>query len=175
MRMMRTFVFLSLLTVSSLIGCSRQHQNDEVTQEPATLVKIPGSEFNKVILTDDAFKRVGIELTPIKEIQLDTQGNAVIAPNNPILQPQTSVTGLPSNQQLTMKLVPYSAILYGLHGETWVYVLIDHLTFVRAKVTVHHIEGDRAILSAGPSINTQIVSVGAAELYGSEYIGNIEP
>lgn len=73
------------------------------------------------------------------------------------------------------KQIPYSAILYGIHGETWVYVLLKPLTFTRTKVVIDHIDHDTAVLTAGPPINSQIVSQGATELYGVEYIGNIEP
>ncbi len=71
--------------------------------------------------------------------------------------------------------IPYSAIIYGLHGETWVYKLVKPLTFVRMPVVIDHITGQVAVLSSAPPPNTQIVSIGATELYGSEYIGNIEP
>ena len=42
------------------------------------------------------------------------------------------------------------------------------LEFVRAEVQVRRIEGDRMVLSGGPPVGTQIVTVGATEVYGTE-------
>jgi hypothetical protein len=41
-------------------------------------------------------------------------------------------------------------------------------TYAREPITVDFIEGDRAVLTAGPAAGTVIVTVGAAELYGTE-------
>jgi hypothetical protein len=66
------------------------------------------------------------------------------------------------------KVVPYAAVLYGVHGETWVYSNAEPLAFVRQPITVDYIEGDLAILSEGPPVGTAVVTVGAAELFGTE-------
>lgn len=66
------------------------------------------------------------------------------------------------------KVVPYSAIVYDLRGEAWVYTIPSPLSFVRQRVTVESVEGDLAILKDGLEINTQIVSMGAAQIYGVE-------
>ena len=65
-------------------------------------------------------------------------------------------------------VVPYSTIIYGLHGETWLYTNPDSLTYVRYPVTVDRIEGGLAFLSEGPTLGTTVVTVGVAELYGEE-------
>ena len=67
------------------------------------------------------------------------------------------------------KIVPYSAVLYDEHGETWVYTSPARLTFVRAPITVAAIEGDAAFVSAGPPAGTRVATVGAAELFGTEF------
>ena len=67
------------------------------------------------------------------------------------------------------KVVPYSAVVYEIDGKTWVYTNPEGTAYVRAPVTVDWIEGDRAILSDGPSVGTRVASVGASELYGAEY------
>jgi uncharacterized protein YcfL len=64
--------------------------------------------------------------------------------------------------------VPYSAILYDKDGNAFVYTNPGGLTFVRAPITVDYVEGDQAILSAGPSSGTEVVAVGVAELWGAE-------
>ena len=68
-------------------------------------------------------------------------------------------------------VVPYSSILYGLNGETWAYIRNpggDSLAFVRQPITVDHIEGGLAFLTDGPAAGTEVVSVGAALLYGAD-------
>ena len=66
-------------------------------------------------------------------------------------------------------VVPYSSLIYDPHGQTWVYTSPQPRTFVRAKVEVAEIDGDRAFLSSGPAIGAQVASVGVAELYGTEF------
>lgn len=65
-------------------------------------------------------------------------------------------------------VIPYAAVIYGLHGETWVYTNPSGLTYVRQPVEIDYIEGDLAVLSEGPSAGVQIVTVGASELFGAE-------
>lgn len=65
-------------------------------------------------------------------------------------------------------VVPYSALIYDLNGDTWIYVSPEPLVFMRHPVTVDYIEGDRAVLSDGPSVGTMVATVGVAELYGAD-------
>ena len=65
-------------------------------------------------------------------------------------------------------VVPYASILYEANGNTWVYVNIAPLVFVRQAIVIDSINGDEAILSKGPDSGAAVVTVGAAELYGSE-------
>ena len=64
--------------------------------------------------------------------------------------------------------VPYSAIWYDAKGHAFVYTVTAPLSYIRAPITVDYVEGDQAILSAGPSAGTEIVTLGVAELYGAE-------
>jgi hypothetical protein len=67
-------------------------------------------------------------------------------------------------------VVPYSAVFYGPDGETWVYVSPAPLTYVREVVEVADIvDGQEAVLSDGPEAGTNVVTVGVAELYGTEF------
>jgi hypothetical protein len=69
------------------------------------------------------------------------------------------------------KVVPYAAVIYGVHGETWAYIRNpgeSSLTFVRVPLTVERIKGDLAILSEGPDVGAEVVTVGVAELYGTD-------
>ena len=67
------------------------------------------------------------------------------------------------------KVVPYAALIYDVNGATWVYTREPNaLAFVRQSITVDYIEDDLAFLTEGPPVGTELVTVGAAELYGAE-------
>jgi hypothetical protein len=70
-------------------------------------------------------------------------------------------------------VIPYAAVLYDPDGRTWTYTSPEQLVFVRKDINVDRIDGDSAILNAGPSPGTAVVTVGADELWGVEY-GGIE-
>ena len=69
------------------------------------------------------------------------------------------------------KTVPYSAVIYDLHGKTWIYSSPEPLVFVRQPITVEYVHQDVAVLTDGPATGTAIVSVGAAQLMGVEQRG----
>ncbi len=85
-----------------------------------------------------------------------TAGQAVLV--------ELSLTG----RQPQYKVVPYAAVLYGVNGETWVYTNPEPLVFVREAIAIDYIEGDQAFLSEGPQAGTAVVTVGGAELFGTE-------
>jgi CubicO group peptidase (beta-lactamase class C family) len=64
--------------------------------------------------------------------------------------------------------VPYAAVLYDAHGDTWVYATSKQDVFVRTQVRVDRIDGDVALLLDGPPSGTSVVTVGLAELFGAE-------
>jgi hypothetical protein len=64
--------------------------------------------------------------------------------------------------------VDYAALIYDKKGQSWVYTVPQPLTFLRVKVTVDRIEESRATLSVGPAPGVQVVTTGAAEVYGAE-------
>ena len=65
-------------------------------------------------------------------------------------------------------VVDYAALIYDKKGQSWVYTVPQPLTFVRVKVTVDRIEQNRVRLSVGPAPGVQVVTTGAAEVYGAE-------
>ncbi len=67
------------------------------------------------------------------------------------------------------KVVPYASLIYNPEGRVFVYTRPEPAIYVRAPITVSHIDGDRAVLSAGPPAGTVIVTTGAAELLATEY------
>jgi hypothetical protein len=64
--------------------------------------------------------------------------------------------------------IPYAAVVYDAQGQTWAYVAQQPLVYRRAQITVQEIDGDVARISAGPASGSQVVTTGAAELYGAE-------
>ena len=66
-------------------------------------------------------------------------------------------------------VVPDSAIWIDVEGQEWVYTSPETLTFVRAAVTVDRYEDGQAFRVDGPPTGTAVVSVGVAELIGSEF------
>ena len=75
----------------------------------------------------------------------------------------------PAEAGATQKVIPYAAVLYDADGKTWVYANPGPRTFLRAPITVDRIDGDDAFLSDGPPSGTAVVTVGAEELYGTEF------
>jgi hypothetical protein len=69
------------------------------------------------------------------------------------------------------KVVPYTAVYYDAKGLPWVYVSTAPLTFERQRITVQRVVGPLAVVSDGPALGTQVVTVGASLLYGTEIFG----
>jgi hypothetical protein len=67
------------------------------------------------------------------------------------------------------KAIPDSAVWIDVNGDEWVYTSPEPLVFVRAAISVDRYRRDTALLSEGPAIGTEVVSVGVAELIGSEF------
>ena len=67
------------------------------------------------------------------------------------------------------KVIPYAAVLYDPEGNTFTYTSPEPLVYVRAKVKVDYVAADRVVLSEGPPAGTKVVTVGTAEVYGTEF------
>ena len=133
-------VCVLLIAVALLAACGGSAETESKVG-PAQLEPIAGTEWNRVVLTERASQRLGIETAPIREEQVEgTQ----------------------------MLVVPYAAVIYGLDGETWVYVNSGPLTYERQPITVDYIEDDVAVLTDGPPTGTAVVTLGVAELYGAD-------
>jgi hypothetical protein len=65
-------------------------------------------------------------------------------------------------------VIPYGALLYDEKGQAWTYTSPEPLVYVREPVEVDRIEDERVALASGPAPGTEVVTVGAAELYGVE-------
>jgi hypothetical protein len=134
-------VCLQLSACGQPSASSASKEVKEGTDAPARVEHIGATDLNRVILTAQAAKRLDIQTAPVSDAQV---------------------------RGTQRKVVPYAAVIYDLHGETWVYTNPSSLTFVRDRISVDYIEGDLAVLSKGPASGTRVVTVGAPELYGTE-------
>jgi len=64
--------------------------------------------------------------------------------------------------------VPWSAVVFDIHGGTWVYERTGDRSYARRRVVVRYVAGDAAVLESGPPPGTAVVTAGAAELFGTE-------
>lgn len=108
--------------------------------EPGTVEHVDG--VDRVVLTDAAVHRLAITTEPVREAQ---------------------VAGA------TRRVIPYAAVLYDANGDTWTYTNPEPLVYVRQRVTVESIQGGQVVLTGGPAPGTAVVTVGAPELYGTEF------
>ncbi|MCU1510965.1 MAG: hypothetical protein JWO34_805 [Arthrobacter sp.] len=65
--------------------------------------------------------------------------------------------------------LPYGALMYDANGKTWVYTNPAPRVYERQEVTVSKVEAGVVTAAAGPPAGTQVVTVGAAELFGAEF------
>jgi hypothetical protein len=100
---------------------------------PSKLEAIEGSDLQRVILTEKAAERIGVETVAASGTE-----------------------------------VPYTAVIYDIEGNTWIYTMPEPLTFVREQIVIDRIEGDTAFLSESLSSDLNVVTVGVAEIYGTE-------
>jgi RND family efflux transporter MFP subunit len=66
-------------------------------------------------------------------------------------------------------VVPYGAVLHDIDGGTWVYETPSPRVFVRRRVELARVVEELAVLRRGPPAGTSVVTVGAAELFGTEF------
>ncbi|OHB78670.1 MAG: hypothetical protein A2V98_03380 [Planctomycetes bacterium RBG_16_64_12] len=66
-------------------------------------------------------------------------------------------------------VVPWSAVLFDMYGGSWVYEKVAPQTFLRRRVELDFVDGRDAVLARGPEPGAELVAVGAAELFGTEF------
>lgn len=69
-------------------------------------------------------------------------------------------------------VVPHAAVLRDFDGGSWVYTVASPGSFVRRRVVVAAVVDGEALLRSGPPAGTEVVTDGAAELFGVEFGGN---
>ncbi len=76
---------------------------------------------------------------------------------------------VPMRTQAPRLVVSYSAVIYDIHGGAWIYEHLPLHKFIRRRVEVDYVADDTAVLRRGPVPGTRIVTVGVAELFGTEF------
>jgi hypothetical protein len=156
-----------------LSACQSASSSGSVHVAPAQVEKIEGTGLSRVTLTAKAAERLGIATATVDEIRV-AQTGVVRSQGDPRgMQLQSDPTAgtrtVPPARSGSRLVVPYGAVLYDSKGDTWVYTSPQPLVFVRHHITIDYIRGDQAVLLAGPPVGTRIVTVGAAELLGTEF------
>jgi hypothetical protein len=121
-----------------LAGCTEVETETATGYEPSTLEPVKGN---------DDLQRVTFTEEGAKRVDLQTEA---------------------VRRSGARKVVPYAALIYDPEGRTYVYTSPKPLEYLRAEVRVDRIEGDRVLVSRGPPAGTRVVTVGAAEVYGTE-------
>jgi hypothetical protein len=134
-------VILILIGGLLLSACGGASNATATKTEPAKLELIEGTELNRVILTERAAQRLDIQTAQVREEQIE------------------------GTQRL---VIPYDALIYDLDGQTWMYVSPEPLIYFREPITVDYIDGGIVVLLDGPALGTEVVTVGVAELYGTD-------
>jgi hypothetical protein len=140
MRITRGALVAVIGTVLLVAGCKQDNVAEK--HHPAKIEETDQKGIMRVTLEPRAAERIGLQTAEVREERV---GDAM------------------------RKIVPYGAIMYDTKGETWTFTNPQPLVFIRHKIVVESVEGDRVILTEGPPPGTAVVTVGAPELMGAEH------
>jgi hypothetical protein len=129
-----------VLAVAALpvAGCTEVETETATGYEPSTLEPVKGEDDLQRV----TFTEEGAERVGLRTASVGRSGKRAV--------------------------VPYAALIYDPEGKTYVYTSPRPLEYLREEVVVDRIEGDRVLASRGPRPGTEVVTVGAAEVYGTE-------
>lgn len=134
------FALTGLAALAILTSACSEKTSTEA--QPPAVVEPIDDERARVEFTEKAMDRTGVEFSEVST---------------------TTVEGV---ERLS---VPYSAVIYHFDGTAWTYTNPEPRVFVREAVDVLEVNGDTAVLNSGPAPGTSVASVGAAEIYGTEF------
>jgi hypothetical protein len=129
---------VAVAAIASLAACAEIEVPLAEPYEPAHLESTGPDQPARVILTEEAQHRVQLQTTLVRPHGADVS-------------------------------VDQAALVYDKKGKPWVFTVIAPLTYVRAAVGIEEVNEDNVvILSSGPPAGTEVVTVGAIELWGTE-------
>ena len=79
------------------------------------------------------------------------------------------LVGLPLAEEKPRLVIPRTAVLQDIQGTSWVYARSGPQEYRRERVLVDFTTDDHAVLAYGPPEGTEVVTDGAAELFGTEF------
>lgn len=140
----RTGIVLSGLGLAALVGLTgcagAPAASSSKAGDPAAKVEpIGDTGIKKLTLTGQAIQRLAVTTFP--------------------------VTAQPGGKTM----VPYRALMYLPDGTPFVYTNPEPGVYVRQQIAVESIAGERVVLTAGPPLDTPVVTTGGAELWGTEF------
>jgi hypothetical protein len=129
---------VALAATVSLTGCAEIEVPLAEPYEPAHLESTGPDQPKRVILTEEAQHRILLQTTLVKPHGADVS-------------------------------VDQAALIYDKKGMPWVFTVVAPLTYVRAAVSIKKVDQNNLmVLSSGPPAGTEVVTVGAIELWGTE-------
>jgi Tfp pilus assembly protein PilX len=143
---MKRSIVAALAAIPLLAGCSAAAET-AADDSPVKLKAVKGTDQFQVMLTPLAEKRLGVATDEVRAAGPAPAG---------------------AGSATATSTIPYAAVIYDSRGAAWTYTNSRPHTYVRAAITVDRIEGDLAMLTAGPGVGTAVVVVGAPELLGAE-------
>jgi hypothetical protein len=108
------------------------------------------------------------ELPKVATVATSEDGTAEVITLSDAAERRLGITTAPVAAGSAGLVVPYAALVYEVDGGTAVFAETEPLTYQRTPVTVAFRNGDQVVLTAGPPADTEVVTVGAAELVGIE-------
>jgi hypothetical protein len=145
MRGRKRWIAVAAMAVLSLAACSGSGGSSDESAPPVKVKQVDGTDLNQIVMTAEAVKRIGLET-------------------------ETVTAAPPAGGGASQTLVPYAALIYDATGQAWVYTTVGPTTYQRHTVAVARVDEDTVTLTDGPPVGTSVVTVGAAEVYGSEFL-----
>ena len=82
---------------------------------------------------------------------------------------QRVAVALPVRGQMKGLATPAAAILRDIYGGEWVYVRVAPHTYERRRIEIEALNGGQALVARGLKAGAEVVTAGAAELFGTEF------
>jgi len=146
-------------------------------------VPLPVGDLDQIDRTKPALagklsSQPGAKLLPAKAVIAPPSANPLASTVDLFFELANSDGKLSPGQRLGVSIslsdsqeslvVPWSAIVFDVNGNTWIYVESAPRTYARKRVVVKHTSGELAVLATGPSVGTLVVVQGTQELFGAE-------
>jgi RND family efflux transporter MFP subunit len=133
------------------------------TTKPVTVTNLGGAKGPALVATPVAGPPSANPATATTDLFYSLQSGGGLRPGERV-SVQLPLAG--SEQAL---VVPTAAIVYDMNGGSWVYERTGDTTFVRRRIEIRAQIGDRTAIARGIDAGKEVVTAGAAELFGTEF------